>query len=450
MDIPIKPSEMLDILACQKLKPTQGEIHYISTDSRECLNGDLFISLVESPEKAQAHIREASSKGAITLGSGGDIDVIDAKAALLGIANYYKSTLPRLKYTIAITGSVGKTTTKEFLGEIVRATYKTHVSSGNKNNLIGLPLTILSAPVDTEILVLECGMNHEGEIARLSHCARPDVAVITAVGSAHIGNLGSREAIAKAKCEITAGMPHGGPVICDVDEDLLASLKNRLTFSSINPMADCSVSTLCVANGEFVLRLPGTKPSAITLSFNAPHLIHNLAAATAAAYAIGMTSDEISAGAIRIDANHMRHRILSCNGYTILDDAYNASLESIKAAFAQLKSLNAARYAAVIGDVLELGEFSYDIHRQIGAIASSKGIEKLFLVGEYSEHIKRGAISEGMNPDDIILLPYADNINKLASTIRANLQHGDALLIKASHACGLWRLADLLTGGDDD
>ena len=445
LSIPIKAKTICDVLGCQ-LKPLAAdEIGFITTDSRECNSGDLFISLSQNPESAKAHLIEAGSKGAVTLGKGGDIEATDTTEALLKIAEHYKSTLPSLKHTVAITGSVGKTTTKEFLKEIAGTKYKTFANHGNKNNLIGLPLTILSAPKDTELLVLECGMNHIGEISRLSRCAHPDVAVITVIGTSHIGNLGSREAIAKAKCEITHGMKGSGAVVCGIDEPLLETLECRITFSCVDPNADCFLSS-----DYAVLKLPQSAPIKISLPFAQPHLISNLAAACAAAYAVGISREQIADGIKKIGSEHLRHRIIRYNGYTIVDDAYNASFESTGAAIGLIKSIYASRHIALLGDILELGEFTRSIHEQIGELIASTDITKLLLVGEYAEYTRRGAVKRGMNSDDIIIFPNADNIKKLASDIRALLRRGDALLIKASHRSGLWQLADLITGGDND
>ena len=198
---------------------------HITTDSREACEGDLFFSLTSDKSSAEEHVKEARNKGAISVSSlskEADFLVFDCQKTLLKLAIYYKAQLKSLKATIAITGSVGKTTTKEFCASFLSASYKVHKTYMNYNNLLGVSLSILSAASDTEIFILELGMNNLGEIRKLSDAIEPDYAVITNIGTAHIGNLGSRKLIAQAKLEIASGMTDE-KIIVPYEEQLLSS-----------------------------------------------------------------------------------------------------------------------------------------------------------------------------------------------------------------------------------
>ena len=212
----------------------------IVTDSKDVKRGDLFLALKGERTDGELYADEAIAKGAVALSrhiGDGRITVADVKDALLRLGGAYRLRLPNLRSVIAVTGSVGKTTTKEFLAAVLAKKYRVFATEKNHNNKIGVPMTVLAAPSDTEILILETGMNHRGEIAPLSDAVRPDMALITNIGTAHIGNLGSREMIAEAKKEILVGM-RGGPVLVPAEEPLLATLPHRVTVSSADPDAD--------------------------------------------------------------------------------------------------------------------------------------------------------------------------------------------------------------------
>ena len=224
-------------------KFSRGEINAICTNSRIAENGDLFFSFEKDRDKAISHIREATVKGAITVSEipyESTITVKSVKEAFLDLAAFYKELLP-IKRTIAITGSNGKTTTKDIAAKLISSVYNTHSTKGNFNNEIGVPITIFTAPRDVEILIAEAGMNHKGELKRISDCLRPDISVITNIGSAHIGNFGSREKIAEAKLEILSGMEPPF-LIADVGEALLSSHRS-LSVSYNGENADFKLKT---------------------------------------------------------------------------------------------------------------------------------------------------------------------------------------------------------------
>ena len=374
------------------------EISHIVTDSREAEEGDLFISLCEDGTKSENYLKDAKARGAVTVGSGGDIEV-PPRRTLLSLAWLYKTKLKRLKHTVMITGSVGKTTTKEILYRITSAHFVTHKNYGNFNNDIGLPLTLLSAPADCELLILEAGMNHKGEISALSRCARPSVAVITAIGTSHIGNLGSRQAIASAKLEVLDGMS-GGVLLCDAEEPLLRDAKWRATFSTESCYANYSL--LPDESGgasDYLLSTPSGK-EAIRIPEAFRHVATDIIAAAAAAHTLGISKEDIVTALSQLDGGVLRHRVIETDRLTMLDDSYNSSLEALKAAIDLLISYGYPYPTALLCDVLELGEYAKDIHKSVGEYAATRGVMRLYLCGSYADDVKLGAMAGGMPEKD--------------------------------------------------
>ena len=236
--------------------PYQNKIiHFLSTDSRETCKGDLFVALKGNRFDGENYITEIISKDAYHLSAGGmhnGIKTNDTSTALLLLAKHYKTKFNNLKATIGITGSVGKTTTKEFLKVILSKRYRVHATYKNMNNNVGVPLTVLSMPANTEVLVIEMGMNSPGEISRSSICISPNISIILNVGTSHIGNFGTREKIAKAKLEILDGMDNG-TLIVPYGEPLLKS-ENALTFDKNNENADFYLSD---TNGSCLITKDG-------------------------------------------------------------------------------------------------------------------------------------------------------------------------------------------------
>ena len=246
LGIPLELSEVVEATRGRlNEKCHKSKIKFLSTDTRELEPGDLFVALRGERYDGNDFIKYAKERGAITLGDDISADILTkfGNASLLFLASYFKNKLKRLKYTIAITGSVGKTTTKEFTKILLSTQYSVHSTPQNYNNLIGMPLTLLSAPADTEILILEMGMNRLGEISQMSKCAKPDIALITNIGTAHIGNLGSKENISKAKKEIFDGMTDGEKII-PYGEELLSNIENATYFSTVYEDADVFINKL--------------------------------------------------------------------------------------------------------------------------------------------------------------------------------------------------------------
>ncbi len=444
LDIPLKLSEIAEVLSAgEKQLLTDKEIMYISTDTRELSEGDLFIALKGRRYDGEEFATAASEMGAVTVAMQnipGGICVKDTEEALFKIAQLYKTKLKRLKSTVAITGSVGKTTTKDFLRIILQKRFTVSSTPGNFNNSVGSCLSVLSAKADTEILILEMGMNHTGEIARLSNAFRPDIGIITNIGSSHIGNLGSREAIANAKLEILEGM-EDKLLIIPKGEPLLEK-SGRYSFSTEDEGADFYLHNVYgtlsfynrerwIFNSEFQL---GER-----------HLLNCIAPAAATALLLGVPVSLISEAINGIGRESIKQRFLKIGDFTVYEDLYNASPESLVAAFKFVTGIYGyGKRSALIGSVRELGEISGEIHRDIGRSAAESGFHTLYLFGEFAREMKEGAISAGFSKDRIFLFTDSMAHKSAADAILEKAEKDELILIKGSRAMELEKVAEIM------
>ncbi len=444
LDIPLSAEDIAKAVGGSLKGVDKGTtFRSLSTDTRELKKNDLFFALSGKKFNGECFLENAYTKGAIPVTVQKDVRgifVSDTASALLSLAKAYKQRLKKLKHTVAVTGSVGKTTTKEFLGILLSGKYKIHKTSENENNNIGLPLTILSAPADTEILILEMGMNHNGEISVLSRCASPDIAVITNIGTSHIGNLGSRENIAKAKLEILDS-ENIGCLIVPAEEPLLSSVPKRYTFSVVDPFADIYI----IYNEGSIMIFNHGKAVEANTGLSAPHHINCLCASICTALKCGISADDLIKRISLISAKNTRQNIISVNNYYILSDFYNASLESVSQALSQLKSLCKNHEAsALLGDIYELGDMSEAIHRKIGKECAEAKLSKLYLFGKEAKYIRDEAIKHGMSEDNIFLNEDINVPEITADAINKNHSPNELILFKASRAARLERILDLL------
>ena len=441
LDIPLSLSEIATAVGVT-FNNRDEAVRHVCTDSREVEAGDLFIAISGERRDGNDYAQGVRKAGAFVLGSRcANITVGNVNEAILKLASHYKHKLPYLKHTVAITGSVGKTTTKELTTRILSHKYHTHSSYGNFNNSLGLLHTILSAKVDTETLVVEMGMNHTGEISSLSRAIMPDVAVITNVGNAHIGNLGSREAIAGAKMEIADGMKNGA-LIVPYGEPLLSGTHT----TSIN----CD-------GGDFALFIDGETDRATKFNFRGAnlnlkgasialkgeHLMRALSFALASADMLGACEDEVYDGLTSIAPSLLRQRRFKLGRYDIYDDTYSSSPEAAMAVIKALTSDYESKVSAVLGDMLELGDASEELHRRVGAFAAECGIRKLYLIGKLAKDIATGALSKGMAPECIFINENAKDLELTADQIQRSYDT-ELLIVKASHALHAERLYDFL------
>ena len=342
---------------------------------------------------------------------------------------------------VAVTGSAGKTSTKDMIYSVLKEKYKIHKTIGNQNNHIGLPLTILSLDKDNEILVLEMGMNHLKEISYLTNIAKPDVAVITNVGTAHIGNLGSRENILKAKLEILEGLNPNGTVIINNDNDLLHKwyLENKDNYKiitiGINEVSD--YMPVIIEKGEW-----GTTFSCKNTIYKVPvggdHFIYNALSAIAVANLFNVSTKEIQDGIINFELSSNRMSVSVTEGITLIDDSYNANFDSMSYAIKYLASLPGRRIA-VLGSMKELGNFSESLHRKIGALVAKEKIDILITVGDEAKFINEEAINNGYNKDT----SYHFETNKEAIAFINSIKRSeDNILVKASNSLNFKEIVD--------
>ncbi len=421
----------------------------ICTDSRELCGGELFIGLRGEGQDGSLFIKDAKRLALCTVGtpsSDADIKVADTGSALLSLSNAYKKLLS-VKRTVAITGSVGKTTTKDLAANILRCKYKVHSTYKNLNNEIGVPLTVFGAPADTEILIIEAGMNHTGELDRISRSIEPDIAVITKIGSAHIGNLGSREKIADAKLEILCGMkekfaliPYGETLLTNkiqsfrsvstsdkrADYVLFKDSENGYTFKSGSKCFDIYPNGIEKANF---------------------HVKECLAFALAISEEIGMDESEITNAVNSIDFCKFSNRI-SIDGLEIINDSYNSSPEAAKAALIALRS-EKGKKSALIGDMLELGDLGKKLHFEVGALAAECRLDKLYLIGDFSKDMYNGAVSGGFDKNRIFINEDAQAPEITADQI---IRHSssEVILFKASRKIRLERIINILKKAQND
>ncbi|MFC2950198.1 UDP-N-acetylmuramoyl-tripeptide--D-alanyl-D-alanine ligase [Virgibacillus sediminis] len=427
------------------LKDFDGEINGhmgingIMTDSRKETENALFVPI--KGEKFDAHdfLLQAVDNGATAtlwnrmtnlpdgLPAGFPVFYVDdTTTALQQIAHAYRNEVQPL--VIGITGSNGKTTTKDLVASVMKSTYRTHYTDGNYNNHIGLPLTILSMPKDTEVLVLEMGMSDYGEIELLSDLAQPDYAIITNIGESHIEYLGSREGIAKAKLEITAGLKTGGLLFIDGDEELLSHVRKRQNTIT------CGFSE---HNDEVIRGVEiGAHHTAFELDSNeyevpllGKHHALNAAFAVTLGRELNISVEAIRQALTSLKQTGMRFEMLEGKkGASIINDAYNASPTSMKAAIELVKQLEGFNERVlVLGDVLELGDHSAVYHRSIAEVVEAP-ITAVLTLGKEAEHIS-AAVKE--RQPEILCRHYTDREN-LAEDLHSYLREDAVLLFKAS------------------
>lgn len=371
------------------------------------------------------------------------IQVEDTFEALYEITKYKRSlyNIP----VIAVTGSVGKTSTKDIIASVVSQKYKTLKTEGNNNNNIGLPLTILKLK-DHEALVVEMGMNHFGEISLLTNIAKPTLAVITNIGTSHIGNLGSRENILKAKLEILEGMKIPR-VIINNDNDLLHKWyeenkeKIEIHTYGINNSSDVIAEKIELGEekSKFVVKTSSEKVN-IDVPVGGEHFVYNALCGFMVGKVLGLTAKEIQNGISKFELTKKRMdiRVLK-NGATLINDSYNASYESMKASLKYLSSRTDLRKIAVLGDMLELGDFSKELHEKVGEEVANDNIDVLICRGEFAKNIISKA-NKNKKTQCILL----QNNEEILSKLQEILKEGDGVLIKASNGMKFYEICQKL------
>lgn len=369
------------------------------------------------------------------------IQVDDTVEAIAQIAK-----LKREKYNIpviAVTGSVGKTSTKDIIYSVVSQKYKTLKTQGNMNNHIGMPMTILGLEKH-EALVIEMGMNHFGELRKLTQIAKPTIAVITNVGTAHIGNLGSRENILKAKLEILEGLQENGSVVINNDNDLLNKwqAENKkykvITYGINNKSTNIAQNITYNDNGSKYELYPEKQIIAVPVGGEA--FVYNSLAAISVGKILNIPMSKIIEGIKKFELSKMRLDIQKTKkGYTVINDCYNANYDSMKSAIEYLKAFKANRKIAVLGDMLELGEFAKELHEKVGKIVAENNIDILITVGNEAKNIADVAKENGVTH-----IYKFDNNQEAIKQLEKLLVVDDAVLIKASNSMNFKEIVDVL------
>ncbi len=426
----------------------------VSTDSRNITPGCLFIPLEGERFDGHSFIQaalEAGAAGCLTareresyLPGRFYIKVRSTQRALWELARYYKKLFP-IPF-IAVTGSVGKTTTKDMTAAVLGARFCVHKTEGNFNNDIGVPLTLLRLEAQHEVCVVELGMDHAGEIDNLARLVEPDMALITNIGDAHIENLGSRENIFKAKCEIFPHLKRDGLAVLNGDDPLLASLEGtlaqRTVFVGEGEGLDYTARDLSSDGAGHLFCRVKTPRSQFEANIPAlgSHMIYPTLMAAAVAEALGMAPDEIIRGIGAFLPTKMRMNIVRCKGdIVILNDAYNANPQSMRAAAAVLGDAQGRRKVAVVGDMKELGPGSEQFHRAVGGYFAQAGADRLIAVGDLARFMAEGAKAAGLSQSD-----YFSTLDAAKNALSRELRAGVTILVKASRSMAFEKIVDYL------
>lgn len=417
----------------------------ITTDSRNVAYGELFIPLAGETFDAHDFIDSALKSGAGGVLTHRDIKldtdsavirVQDTKKAYGDIARYYRKCInPK---TVAVTGSVGKTTTKDMIACVLSSHFKTTSTEKNYNNDIGVPKTLLRLKEDDEAAVIEMGMNHFGEIRYLASIVWPDAAVITNIGMSHIENLGSQAGILKAKLEVLDYLSEDGVLFVNGDDALLKAVKaERKTVRFGLDAATCDYYACSIELGSEDVSFQvvhGQKKAHVHLQVPGRHNVYNALAAIAVGEYFGLTLQEAARGVEKFVPGDKRMHILKANSLLILNDCYNASPASVEAAVNVLCGLESQRKIAVLGDIKELGDYAPAAHGKIGKKIASCGLACLIAIGDNAKFLCRGAIEGGMQPEQVLLFKTKE---EAIAALPAHIRPGDAVLVKASRAMQL-------------
>ena len=422
----------------------------LTTDSRAITPGCIFLALCGERFDGNNFAAEASQKGAAAVvvsrlqgeyAPGCTVVMVeDTLQALQSLAAWWRGQLEPL-HVVGLTGSSGKTSTKDMCLSVLSQKFKALATRGNLNNHIGVPLSILSAPQGTEAAIWEMGMNHAGEIAPLCAMTQPQIGIITTIGSAHLEYLGSRQAIAEEKCTIARALPTDGFMIYPAQDDFADFIATQTAATPI-AVGGCNspvraLNPRSTATGTtYTLSIEGEGEVEVSLPVPGAHMVSNSLLAAAAGWKLGCTLGQIAAG---LSASALTHGRLACKeveGYTVVDDTYNANPESMKAALETVAALRGPkRHIAVLGKMGELGEGGIAAHADMGWCAASLGYAAVVVVGpECPETLALCQAAAEAIPALLVNTPA-----EAAAALRTLMEPGDALLFKGSRSAGMER-----------
>ena len=432
-------------------------IDSVSTDTRKLEAGDLFIALIGENFDAHDFLEQAFANGAkaaiVEAGREYQLDqplikVANTTKALQELAAYY---LQQFSLTVvAVTGSTGKTTTKDFIASVVRQRYKTLKTKGNFNNEIGLPLTLLRLDDSYQAVVLEMGMRGLGEIKRLTEIAPPDIGVVTNVGKTHIELLGSIDNIAQAKSELIQSLDSTGTAVLNADDERVRNMEQVTTAEimtyGVNNKADVTANQIATLAAEdkvsFELNL-ATENTFITLPMPGEYNVYNALAAAAVALKLGLDLKEIKRGLTTVKLTAQRNQLLQTDdGIQIINDTYNANPTSVRAGLKTLHQIASGRKIAVLGDMLELGAVAEKEHYELGAVIVAEEIDYLLTVGDLAAEIATGAQDNGLDKSKIFTY---NNKEGAKDKLEELMAVDDTILVKASRGMKLEEIVESIS-----
>lgn len=421
-------------------------INEVCTDTRKITPGCLFICLKGERFDAHDFAAQAAELGAAALMVEHPVDVDipciiveNTGKAMLELSGWYRSrfSIP----VVGLTGSVGKTTTKEFIALVLGAKYKTLKTQGNLNNEIGVPQMLFRIDGETEAAVIEMGMNHKGEIHRLTSAVKPTIALITNIGTSHIENLGSRQGILNAKLEILDSMEKGSTLLINSDNDMLATVNrddfNIIRFAIDDKSADYTAVDIAESDNStsFTVCFDGSKRQ-ITVPTVGRHNVYNALAAFAVGREIGIDADKAAAALANYVPAGMRQRSVDVGNVHVIEDCYNASPDSMNAALTTLAGRKTGKKIAVLADMLELGDYSEKAHKSVGEIAAKHDIDIVLAYGEYAKFYVSAAKENGIKS-----AYHFETKEELADKLLELTDAGDNVLFKGSRGM---RLEDIM------
>ncbi|MBE6547756.1 MAG: UDP-N-acetylmuramoyl-tripeptide--D-alanyl-D-alanine ligase [Ruminococcaceae bacterium] len=433
---------------------------YVCTDSREADENTLFVATRGERVDGHDYIASAQKLGCKCflceyipqgVSEGSSFCVVkNSVGAFSSLAAGYRRD--NRVDTVAITGSVGKTTTKELTSRVLSEKYKLYCTEGNFNSVIGMPMSMMEMGPECDMAVFEMGMSGFGEISLMSRVATPKIAAVTNIGTSHLEYLKTRENIAKAKLEIAQGLCEGGILLLNGDEPLLRQAASQMQNSPYKVMFACieSEGDFCARNirfGEdatvFDIKYDNVLIEDICVPAIGRHIAFDALFAAAIGLLCGLTREQINDGLSKYIAGKYRQKIYDVRGVRMISDCYNASPESVKGALGVLEMMKADRRIAVLGDMKELGATSEELHRSVGAEVAAKNIDMLFAVGEYGRFIAEGAKASGMD-EGSIFVETDESAQNTVSELNNILREGDAVLIKASRSMKFEKIVEAI------
>lgn len=413
----------------------------ITTDSRQAEPGCLFVPIAGTRADGHDYIGQVMEKGALcTLSEkelpGSEFSYIQVKSSLQSVKDIAEFYLTQLCIpVVGISGSVGKTSTKEMISAVLAQKYRVLKTQGNFNNELGLPLTVFRIREEDEIAVLEMGISDFGEMSRLARIAKPDTCVLTNIGWCHLENLKTRDGIMKAKTEMFEFMKPDGHVVLNGDDDKLTQIRevsgHAPVFFGIERTDGVYADEIenCGLNGvNCRIHLDDKLLFLVRIPMPGVHMVYNALAAACVGRIYGLTAEEIKKGIESMETLNGRFHIIETKDYTIIDDCYNANPVSMKASLEVLQQ-GLGRKVAVLGDMGELGEEEAALHEQVGTFAGQCDIQLLICAGPLSGHLAKAAAGQNK---ELEVVHFAD-LKTLRETLPRLIKKGDTLLIKASH-----------------